>query len=139
MLVVIGCSKKSVETPREETPTKFPVPTWQADATGKYFATMTAVVALPATLAASATDNDKLAAFVNGECRGDGVIVKVDNVNLFFVLIQGLPDEANKITFKYYSNKTSYMYESTPSLTFLVDAVYGSAAKPKTLELTQLK
>ena len=134
----LGCSKKPVDTP-EEAATKFPAPTWKADDTGKYPATMTAVVTLPVTLAGSTMENDKLAAFVNDECRGVGVIVQVSSLNLFFVLIQGLPEEANKITFRYYSNKTSYMYESQSALTFLADAIYGTAENPKTLELTQLK
>ena len=134
----LGCSKKSVDTP-EEVATKFPVPNWKADDTGKYPATMTAVFTLPVTLAGSSTENDKLAVFVNDECRGVGVIVEVNNQNLFFVLIQGLPEETNKITIKYYSNKTSYMYESRSALTFLADSIYGTAENPKILALTQLK
>ena len=138
MAATLGCSKSSVDTP-EQMATKFPVPTWIADDTGKYPATMTAVFALPVTLAGTSVENDKLAAFVNGECRGVGVIVAVNNLNLFFVLIQGLPEEENKITIRYYSNKTSYMYESQSELTFLADEIYGTAENPKILELSQLK
>src|SRR4051812_616660 len=96
MLATLGCSKKPVDTPLAEA-TKFAAPTWKADDTGKYPATMTAVVALPVTVSGSAMENDNLAAFVNNECRGVAVIVKVGTVNLFFVLIQGLPEEASKI------------------------------------------
>lgn len=138
VLLTLGCVKKSVDIP-EEVATKFAAPKWKADDSGKYPATMTAVVTLPVGLTGAAMENDELAAFVKGECRGLGVIVKVNNQHLYFVLIQGLSEEANKITFKYYSNKTSYMHESQPTLTFLVDATYGSAENPKTLELTQLK
>ncbi|MEP7375100.1 MAG: hypothetical protein ABI675_17005 [Chitinophagaceae bacterium] len=134
----LGCSKNSVDTP-EQAATKFPVPNWKADDTGKYPATMTAVFTLPATLAGSSMENDKMAAFVNDECRGVGVIVESNNLKLFFVLIQGLPEEANKITIRYYNNKTSYMYESQSALTFLADDIYGTAENPKMLALTQLK
>jgi hypothetical protein len=134
----IGCSKNPIET-IEEVATKFPVPTWKADDTGKYPATMTAVFNLPVTLAGSSTENDKLAAFVNDECRGVGVIVEVNNLNLFFVLIQGLPEETNKVTIRYYSDKTSYMYESQSALTFFADDIYGTAENPKILNLTRLK
>lgn len=134
----IGCSKNSDNT-TEEVATKFPVPNWKADDTGKYPATMTAVFNLPVTLAGSSTENDKLAAFVNAECRGVGVIVAVNNLNLFFVLIQGLPEETNKITFRYYSSKTSYMYESKSALTFLADGIFGTAENPTLLDLFQLK
>jgi hypothetical protein len=138
MAAMLGCSKNSVDTP-EQVATKFPVPNWKEDDTGKYPATMTAVFSLPVTLAGSATENDKLAAFVNEECRGVGVIVESNNLKLFFVLIQGMPEETNNITIRYYSNKTSYMYESKSALTFLADGVYGTAENPKILALTQLK
>lgn len=134
----LGCSKNSV-VPPEEAATKFPVPNWKADDTGKYPATMTAVVTLPATLAGGSSENDKLGAFVDDECRGVGVIVKLNDLNLFFVLIQGLPEETKKITIKYYSHKTSYMYESPSALTFLADGIYGTAENPQVLTLAQLK
>ena len=134
----IGCSKNPDNT-TEEVATKFPVPTWKADDTGKYPATMTAVFNLPPTLASGFTKNDKLAAFVNDECRGVGAIVEVNNLNLFFVLIQGLPEETNKISIRYYSDRTSFMYESRFALTFLADDIYGTAENPKILEFTQLK
>ncbi len=138
MLATLSCSKSPVETKPAE-PTKFPEPNWKADETGKYPATMTAVFNLPVTLAVSTQQNDKLAAFVNDECRGVGEIIKFNNQNLFFVLIQGLPEEASSITIKYYSNKTSYMYQSQGALNFLADGNYGTAENPKIVALTQIK
>jgi len=134
----LGCSKDKVDAP-EQVATKFPPPAWKEDDTGKYPATMTAVLTLPLTLAGSSMENDKLAAFVNNECRGVGTIVEVNDLKLFFVLIQGLPDETSNITIRYYCNKTSYMYESQSALTFLADDVFGTAENPKILKLTQLK
>lgn len=140
IVAMLGCSKDPVNAPAPvEAATKFPEPAWKADETGKYPATMTAVVNLPATLAGDALESDKLAAFVNDECRGVGVVVKVNALNVFFVLIQGLSEESGNVTFRYYSNKASYMYEAKPALTFLADGVFGTAENPKTLELTQLK
>lgn len=138
MAVALGCSKNPADI-KEEAATKFPVPNWKADDTGKYPATMTAVLKLPATLASSAMENDQMAAFVNDECRGVGVIVENNNLKLFFVLIQGLTEETNKINIRYYSTKTSYMYESRSAFTFLADDIYGTAENPKVVELTQLK
>ena len=138
VLATFGCSKKSADMPVQEVAT-FPTPDWKADDTGKYPATMTAVLALPAALAAGAMENDKLAAFINDECRGVGVVVKVDKQNLFFVLVQGLTDETNKITIKYYSNKTAYLYKSEPVITFSADATYGTAEDPQIVALTQIK
>ena len=138
VVTMLGCAKESTD-PQNEPATKFPPPSWKADETGKYPATMTAVISLPVLLAPTAMENDHLAAFIGDECRGVGVVVEVNSQNLFFVLIQGLPEESGKITFKYYSNKTSYMYESRSTLNFLVDVVYGTAVNPKTIELEQLK
>ena len=100
---------------------------------------MTAVLTLPTSLAAAVIENDQLAAFVNDECRGVGTMEKVNAQNLFFVMIHGMPDETSKVKFKYYSGKTSYMYESKDTLNFLIDAIYGTAQNPKTLQLSQLK
>lgn len=100
---------------------------------------MTAVVTIPAALQASLGDADQLAAFVNNECRGVGVLDKVNNAYVFFMLIRGLPDEQSKITFKYYSVKTSYLYQTGPDLSFLIDAVYGTAQNPKVLALAEVK
>ena len=135
---ILGCSKNPVNAP-VEVATKFPEPTWIADNNGKYQATMTAVVALPVALAAGSLENDKLAAFVNDECRGVGVMVKVNNQNLYFVLIRGLPEETSNITIRYYSSTTAYMYESKSAFAYLIDAVYGTAENSKILALTQLK
>ena len=134
-----SCSKKGTTTTPEEVATKFPAPEWKEDNTGKYPGTMTAVVALPLTLASYVMENDQLAAFVNGECRGVGVLEKVNSLNVFFVLIHGLPDETSKVKFRYYSSKTAFMYEFTAAVNFLLDDVYGTAQNPKKLELTQLK
>jgi len=134
----LGCSKNKDGEP-EQVATKFPPPAWREDDTGKYPATMTAVFALPVSLAGSSMENDKLAAFVNDDCRGVGTIVEVNDLKLFFVLIQGLSDETNNVTIRYYNNNTSYMYESRSALTFLADGVFGTAENPKILELTQLK
>jgi hypothetical protein len=139
LVATFGCSKNGTTTSTEVAATKFPVPAWKEDNTGKYPATMTSVVTLPPTLSSNVFENDHLAAFVNGECRGVGVLEKVNNLNVFFVMIQGLPDESSKVKFKYYSSKTSYMYETHAPITFLIDGIYGTAQNPKTLELIQLK
>lgn len=138
LATLTGCSKKAEVNPGE-TFTKFQPPAWLVDESGKYPYSMTAVVALPATLSKQIIDGDQLGAFINDECRGSGEAIKVGSDKLFFVLIRGLADEQTSITFKYYSASTSYMYKTQANLNFLVDAVYGTASNPKMLELTQLK
>jgi hypothetical protein len=138
LVAALSCSKGGGSSP-EEAGKKFPAPQWKEDITGKYAASMTSVVALPASLAGNLQQKDELAAFINEECRGVGTIEKVNNVDLFFIMIHGLPDESSSIKFKYYSVKTSYMYESSTTINFLIDAVYGTAQNPKTLELVPVK
>ena len=136
--MLLACKKNSDVT-KVEALTKFPPPTWQVDETGKYPVTMTAVIALPSTLPQELTTNDRLAAFVNEECRGEGTLLKVNNVNVFFVLIRGVSEEQSKVSFKYYNAGTSYMYQSQTPLTFHVDDIYGTAEQPKVLDLIQLE
>ncbi len=66
MVTAFGCRKESDSSP-EVVATKFPVPTWKADDTGKYPATMTAVITVPANIANNVMETDQLAAFVNNE------------------------------------------------------------------------
>jgi hypothetical protein len=138
LLTTLSCSKNDEPKPVQEG-TKFPTPDWKQDTTGRYPASMTSVLTLPTSLAAAVIESDQLAAFVNDECRGVGTMEKVNAQNLFFVMIHGMPDETSKVKFKYYSGKTSYMYESKDTLNFLIDAIYGTAQNPKTLQLSQLK
>ncbi|HSU52078.1 MAG TPA: hypothetical protein VLJ41_15835 [Segetibacter sp.] len=137
-VVTLGCSKNSDIVP-EDVLTKFPPPAWKTDETGKYPFSMTAVVTIPSKLSANMDDGDKLAAFVNDECRGEGVAVKVNSTNVFFVLIHGLADEHGQVIFKYYSAKSSYLYKTGPVLNFLVDDVYGTAQNPKILDLNPIQ
>ncbi len=140
LFAITGCKKGIAlpETPQEQ-PAKFPPPNWKADDTGIYPASMTAVVALPQALSATMGKNDQLAAFINDECRGEGVMVKVNNANVYFVLIRGMSDEQSKITFKYYNAGTSYLYKTVAEADFFIDYVYGTAQNPMVLNVTQVK
>ena len=66
-------------------------------------------------------------------------MLKVNNVNVFFVLIRGVSEEQSKVSFKYYNAGTAYMYQSQTPLNFHVDDIYGTAEQPKVLDLLQLK
>jgi hypothetical protein len=140
LLAATACHKNpdEINAPKEEQ-TKFPAPAWKADETGRYPASMTAVVSLPVTLRAAAGEGDQLAAFVDGECRGTGVQVKLDTTTVYFILIRGLTDEQSPVVFQYYNAKSSYLYKSEPVLRFLTDKVYGTAQNPEVLALSPVK
>ena len=139
LVINLGCKKETEQKAPEEAATKFPAPDWKVDETGRYPATMTAVVTLPDGMHGSISENDQLAAFVSEDCRGIASVVKVGSVNVYFLMIRGLADEQSKIIFKYYSAKTGYLFQSGPILNFLVDDVYGTAQNPKVLSVTQVK
>lgn len=139
LLAAAGCKKEGNTGSEETASATFPPPGWKADESGRYPATMTAVVALPPALAQGISTGDQLAAFIGDECRGVGSLVKVESKDLFFLLIRGLADEQSLVTFKYYHAAKKHLYRSGADLRFLVDAVWGTAANPKLLALTQVK
>ena len=119
---------------------KVPAPGWKEDITGKYPASMTAVVQLPPNLLSSLQPEDKMAAFIKDECRGVGVLVKVnDAISVFYVMIHGAAAEQGKINFKYYSKEDSYLYTTIDFLDFSVDSNYGTVDKPAILDLEHAK
>lgn len=126
---ITACKKEVIYT-------KFPSPTWTIDQTGKYPVSMTAVVSNYYPLNADLLPEDKMGAFINDECRGIGTLVRISPVSsVFFILIHGTTAEQNKISFKYYSSKTSYMYATSDILPFQVDESFGTADKPQILDL----
>lgn len=130
---VIGCGKKHHALP------KFPAPTWTVDETGKYPATMTAVVLVPLTLQPYVMKTDQLAAFVGEECRGTATLIRSGSVSAFFILIHGTPSEEVKLSFKYYSGWKSTLYTTGSFLKFTVDGSYGSADGPQVLDMTGVR
>lgn len=128
-LILISSCKKHHSLP------KVPSPTWTVDNTGKYPASMTAVVQIPEALRKHIQGNDKIAAFIGEECRGTGTLINTGSVSAFFILIHGTASEQSKISFKYYAAGKSNMYETAATLNFTVDGNYGTADGPEILDL----
>lgn len=125
-LAIGGCRKDKTTAP----------PDWKEDATGKYPVSMTAVVQLPQRLVSNIQPEDKMAAFINDQCRGIGVQINVtDSVPVFYIMIHGTSSEQQKVAFKYYSSKNSYLFTTDYFLDFAPDDNYGTIDKPVILEL----
>ena len=124
---------------KKERFTKFPTPSWQTMHPEKYPASMTAVVRLSDELNRKLSVNDKMAAFIDEECRGAGQMVVSDSGSVFFVLVHGAPSENDPVVFKYYSSRTSYMYTSQDTLNFEIDGNYGTVDRPKMLHMKVVK
>lgn len=124
VLFLTGCKK-------EEIFKTFTQPYWHEEFNAEYTATMTAVVTLPQEIGTYIQDGDELAAFINGECRG--VAKNIDGLN--YIMIKGMPDENEMVTFKYYSARNMFMYQCVNCTAFENDGIYGTADSPIVLPL----
>lgn len=122
---VTSCSDK--DEPATTTP-----PQWSAVSSPDFSVSMTAVVVLPDYLQAYYQDGDPVAAFVGDQCRGTGTVID----GKFYVLIKGAAGETGKVTFKYYSHYSKYMYSTGELMPFEADEIYGTTDAPKTLPLS---
>lgn len=106
---------------------------------GKYPLKMTVYLALPDYLMPYADTQDELAAFAGEDCRGVAVPETADNgTAIYTVTVIGNP-ETKDITFRYYSARNAYMYQSTTPLTFEAEKVYGTKDNPIMLDLYNLQ
>lgn len=124
---------------KHHTRPKIPAPSWTVDDSGKYPASMTAVVQVSKNLQPYIEPADKIGAFVGDECRGTGTLVEVGDASVFFILIHGVASEQSKISFRYYRSSKSYLYATEPFLDFIQDGNYGTADSPKILNLSSVK
>lgn len=142
LFLLISCSKKDVNsTDSAGLDVKFVVPVWQKDVTGKYPYSMTAVVKLSDSLqsAVNPSENDKIGAFINGECRGTGIAVATGSSFLYYLLIEGTASEKSTVTFKYYNSLAHSTYSTIPLIKFSVDSSFGSPDKPVILPMVLMK
>ena len=131
--LVNSCSK---DEPKVRENKKFPAPKWQADTSGRYPFSMTAVVQIEGLLNLARQPYDELGAFVNGECRGTGIQVNLGTKLMYNIIIMGTSSENSRITFKYYNSSTQNMFVTPDGfLPFKVDDSFGSPDMPKLLPL----
>lgn len=130
--ISIGCKKD-----KGKNYSRFPVPEWKVDETGKYPYSMTAVVKVPDEIKTGISAGDKLGAFVNDECRGLGVQVNVNGSIVFYVLIRGTASEQSKIQFQFYDSGSEFLYKTDNFIDYVVDGNYGTADNPASPDLVQ--
>ncbi len=111
-------------------------PTWTVTA-GNYEFTSNLIGQLKIGGVFSTDPDDKVAAFINGECRGVANVQYMPGSNnyLVFMSIYDNVESGNEITFKVYDASTGEIYpDVTPKLTFQSNAINGSIGNPKILE-----
>lgn len=111
-------------------------PMWVQVTNPEYSVSMTAVVRVEQPTNVWKDADDKIAAFINGECRGVGVMMGIhDKSYVYFISIIGAPNEQQKIQFQYYSARANTLYKSKSDLIFEPDVIYGTIDAPQLLQV----
>ena len=126
----MSCGKEDV--------TPSPSPEWMVEIPAQYEGSMSAIVTLPAGLIGNGDVSDKMAAFINAECRGEGQVVDAGS-NIYFMIIKANENETEKISFRYYSAKNQRLYTTQPIVSFSTSENYGTADEPEVLPLEAMK
>ena len=107
-------------------------PSWTDPDKSVYPMSMTAVVRLSPILETLAADDDMMAAFIGGECRGVAKKVMNDGVRLFFIHVKAPSSENGNVEFRYYSAASKRVYVSVAAdVKYEVDKIYGTAENPE--------
>jgi hypothetical protein len=128
-LFINSCSKDT------DPYTKYPVPDWSVESPELLPNSFTAIIATPDNINLYATDNDKVAAFIDDRCRGVGTLVDHENKRVYYITIRANDDEDGNIIFRYYNSRLSYLYQAKQSVQFETDGTYGTYDSPVILEL----
>jgi len=127
-----------IVTQKAKQPTTNTKPNWTAVTTEfQYTMTFVANVSLQ-NVVQPVEDGDELAAFVGSECRGKGVIITNTGATVtsksFYLMVKGNPG-TDKVTFKYFQNSTSHIYDLSLSIDFVANQSLGSPDQPYTFEV----
>jgi len=120
--------------------TEYPVPEWTVESPWLMPNSFTAIVAIPDNISIYARDDDKIAAFINDECRGIGTLVKSEDgtKQVYYITIRASDAESGEIIFKYYNARLAYLYQSKQTVAFETDGTYGTYDSPVILDLEYL-
>lgn len=80
-------------------------------------------------------DDDKLAAFVNEECRGKGKFIERNGKKIVELDINGSLVTKEKVSIRYYNASLKYQYESVKTFDFVPGGSFGSIEAPELVEL----
>ncbi len=98
---------------------------WYADY-AKYPMNMTMIAVVE-----GASSDYEVAAFVDGECRGNARPVYIEALDKYVLFMTIYGDKTEKMmTFKYYDVKTGETYSIADEITFSVNATVGDVMKP---------
>lgn len=133
-ILFASCSKDN------ETFDEYPIPDWTLQSPESHPNSFTAVVAIPDNIDTYSQDDDIVAAFINGECRGVGNLVSDESgeKGVYYITVRASDTENGNIEFKYYNARLQYLYRAMSLIPFESDATYGTYDMPIILDLEQL-
>lgn len=129
LVIVALCSCE-----KEDRLPQFTSPNWEV-LQNNYSLNMTAVIAHPLGIKEPKGEADKMAAFVEDECRGVANIID----NNFYITIKGTASETTKVTFKYYNEHSKYLYEAKDYVNFEPDCILGTDDDPEIISFKVVK
>lgn len=122
--------------PDEPTPPYYPTfdsPNWSVEDINSFEFTMTIVAVLPDSLQDSELSTDELSVFAGDECRSVAERIEVStDKHVWIAMVYG-NKTSDTLSFKYYSNKTRYMYQSVLKIPFEIDGIIGTIDTPQTI------
>ena len=147
LLLLIGFSPMGVScgggddepiTPDPPTPPSYPTfdsPNWSVSNVSSFEHTMTMSVVLPDSLIGGEQPADRFAVFAGDECRGVADRIEVSSGKYVWMTMVYGNNYSEAISFKYYSSKTKYMYQSVLSKPFIIDGMIGTIDNPEKIGL----
>ena len=105
----------------------FPKPNWKINDPGRFFSTMTCIVALDPAAHVVPTEEDEIAVFYGDDCRGVGKLIDGN----YYITVNGDGEETENMMIKFYDADRKHMYVTEAYLTFIADRIYGSHEHPE--------
>jgi hypothetical protein len=101
-------------------------PHWAVTSYEGLSASCTIVMDLPNNIKPYQDEDDVVAAFINGECRG----VSTQQNGLFYIIVSAAADEVANIDLKYYNVSNKYMYQVAEQIPFEINKRIGTTDDP---------
>jgi hypothetical protein len=113
-------------------------PDWTID-TSQYEYSMTFVVCLNNNGTTLSKSNDKVGAFVNGLLRGSSNLYYISSADRFLAYLVVYANKNDEtITFKIYDSTSDQVLDTSNTVTFKIDDIYGDANDPFCIETSTL-
>lgn len=98
---------------------------------------MTVIFRLSDFLEKYISEDDCIAAFISGECRGKATVQELGGHKLFFLYIKGNNGEP-PVSLKYYSARNKRLYELDELYPFSQNSEYGTVSQPEVIYFEQV-